>query len=50
MHKTPLTRRRFLKAGAAVAAAANIVPRDAVAGSGQAPPSDRLNIAVVGLG
>ena len=50
MHKTPVTRRKFLKAGAAAAATASIVPRRAVAGSGQTPPSDRLNIAVVGLG
>ena len=39
-----------MKAGAAAAATASIVPRHAVAGSGQTPPSDRLNIAVVGLG
>ncbi|MGO9111558.1 MAG: Gfo/Idh/MocA family protein [Thermoguttaceae bacterium] len=50
MHKTPVTRRKFLKAGAAAAATASIVPRRVVAGSGQTPPSDRLNIAVVGLG
>ena len=50
MHKMPVTRRSFLKAGAAAAATASIVPRRAVAGSGQTPPSDRLNIAVVGLG
>src|SRR5262245_59216576 len=42
------TRREFLATGA-IAAAWVIVPRH-VLGRGQTPPSDRLNIAVVGIG
>ena len=47
MSKTTLGRREFL--GAAVAAA-TLVPRCAVAGSGQTPPSEKLNIAGIGQG
>ena len=43
-------RRRFLKAtGAAAAAAFTIVPRH-VLGQGQTPPSEKLNIAGIGVG
>ena len=44
-----LTRRRFLGMGA-VATAISIVPRHVVARSGQTPPSEKLNIAGVGVG
>ena len=44
-----LTRRRFLGMGAA-ATALTIVPRHVVAGSGQTPPSEKLNIAGIGIG
>ncbi|MEI8376638.1 MAG: Gfo/Idh/MocA family oxidoreductase [Planctomycetota bacterium] len=44
-----LTRRRFIGMGAS-ATAFSIVPRHAVAGSGQTPPSEKLSIAGVGIG
>jgi predicted dehydrogenase len=44
-----VTRRRFLDS-AAVAAAAAILPRPAIAGSGQTPPSERCRLAFVGVG
>ncbi len=48
-HHPDLTRRTFVKA-AASAAAFTIVPRHVLAGSGQTPPSEKLNIAAVGVG
>jgi predicted dehydrogenase len=42
------TRREFVATGAIAAAAFMIVPRH-VLGRGQTPPSDRLNIAIVGI-
>ena len=50
MSKTAWGRREFLGAAGAVVAAATIVPRCAVAGSGQTPPSEKLNIAGIGQG
>ena len=47
--KKSLTRRSFLAATSA-AAAISIVPRHVVAGSGLIPPSEKLNIACIGLG
>lgn len=44
-----LSRRDFLSASSAIAAAM-IVPRHAVAGSGKASPSEKLNIAGIGVG
>ncbi len=44
-----LTRRQFLGMSAA-ATALTIVPRHVLAGSGQTPPSEKLNIAGVGIG
>jgi predicted dehydrogenase len=41
-----LTRRRF----AAAATAFTIVPRHVLGGPGQTPPSDRINLATIGLG
>ena len=43
------SRRSFLRAGAGLAAA-TIVPRCAVAGSGQTPPGEKLNLAFIGAG
>jgi predicted dehydrogenase len=45
-----IARRRFLQNAVAGAAALTIVPRHVLGGSGQTPPSERLNIAGVGMG
>jgi predicted dehydrogenase len=45
----PINRREFM-AGAAAAAAFTIVPRHVLGGPGQTPPSQKLNIAAVGVG
>jgi predicted dehydrogenase len=45
-----LTRRAFLRTAGASAAAFTIVPRHVVAASGDTPPSERLNIAGIGVG
>ena len=50
MSKTTWGRREVLGAAGAAVAAATIVPRCAVAGSGQTPPSEKLNIAGIGQG
>lgn len=44
-----LTRREFIKSGSTLAAGLSIVPRN-VLGRGFVPPSDQLNIAIVGVG
>jgi predicted dehydrogenase len=46
--RTPPTRREFIATGAIAAAAITIVPRH-VLGRGQTPPSDLVNIAIVGV-
>ena len=46
----PVPRREFIKTAAVTAAGLTIVPRHVLAGSGQPAPSDRLNIAGVGVG
>jgi predicted dehydrogenase len=43
--QSPLTRRQF-----AAATAFTIVPRSVLGGQGQTPPSDRINVASIGLG
>lgn len=48
--QTRITRRRFLASAPVAAATAMIVPRHVVAGAKAAPPSEKLNIATVGLG
>jgi len=45
----PITRRRLLAAGA-IAAATAMVPRHVLGGPGHTPPSEKLNIAGVGVG
>ena len=45
-----LTRRDFLRTAGASAAAFTIVPRHVLAASGTTPPSERLNIAGIGVG
>jgi predicted dehydrogenase len=44
------SRRTFLKEGAVAAASLTIVPRHVLGGPGQVPPSDKVNIALVGAG
>lgn len=44
-----LSRRRFV-AGATALVTAGIVPRHVLGGPGQTPPSERLNVAVIGTG
>ncbi len=46
----PLTRRQFLFTAGATAATFTIVPRHVIAGGVEAPPSERLNIAGIGVG
>lgn len=48
--KSTMTRRRFIGATAATAAAFTIVPRHVLGGPGYTPASDKLNIAGVGFG
>ena len=45
-----ISRREFLKGAGATAAGVTIVPRHVLGGQGVTPPSDRLNIAGVGIG
>ena len=45
-----LSRRSCLKTAGVVAAGVTIVPRCVIAGSGQTPPSEKLNIAGIGVG
>ncbi len=47
--KAQITRRNFIK-GATAAAAFTIVPRHVLGGAGYQAPSDKLNIATVGIG
>jgi predicted dehydrogenase len=44
-----LSLRRFLRATSA-AFATSVVPRGVVGGAGQSPPSERLNVAIIGTG
>jgi predicted dehydrogenase len=44
------TRRRFLKQGAAAAAAFHFLPRHVLGGPRHVPPSEKINIALVGAG
>ncbi len=49
MKNVRMNRRQFLGSAAAMAAF-TIVPRRVLAGSGQTPPSEKLNIACIGIG
>jgi len=44
-----LNRRRFLKSSAALTAV-SVLPRYVLGGAGQTPPSERLNVAIIGTG
>jgi hypothetical protein len=48
--KRNITRRGFIKSSSAVAAGFMIVPSNAIAGLGHKAPSDKLNIAGIGIG
>jgi hypothetical protein len=45
-----VSRRRFLGTAAAAAAGFTVVPSNVIAGLGHTPPSDKLNIAGIGVG
>jgi predicted dehydrogenase len=47
---SPLPRRRFLQTAAATVATFNIVPRHVLGGPGFVPPSEKVNIALIGAG
>jgi len=47
---TPLSRREFLAKGATAAAVFSIVPRQVLGGTGYVPPSDKVNLAFIGVG
>jgi predicted dehydrogenase len=46
----PLSRREFLAQSATAAVGFSIVPRHVLGGSGYVPPSDKVNIAFIGVG
>ena len=48
--KQNMSRRQFLGASALAAAGLTVVPRHVLGGSGQMAPSDKLNIACIGVG
>ena len=48
--KTRSTRRDFLASTAAAGAGAMLVPRHVLGGPGQTPPSEKMNIAGIGVG
>jgi predicted dehydrogenase len=48
--KNAVSRRRFLKQSAAAAIGLSIVPRRVLGGPGYIPPSDKVNIAFIGVG
>src|SRR5262249_31703550 len=48
--RSAITRRHFLGAAGTALATVTIVPRHAVARSGETPPSEKLNIAGIGVG
>jgi len=50
MNRTPILTRRSFLATAASAATCTIVPRHVLGGPEQTPPSEKLNIAVIGAG
>ena len=48
--KSGVSRREFLGKTAAAAAGFSIVPRHVLGGAGFVPPSDKVNIAFIGVG
>ncbi len=49
-HHASLTRRQFVRTAGTAVAGFMVVPRHVVAASGQTPPSERLNLAAIGVG
>jgi len=47
---TSITRRSFLRTGTAISAAAMVLPRHVLGGTGYVPPSEKINIGYVGCG
>ncbi len=47
---TKINRREFLSVAASAASTFMIVPRHVLGGKGHKPPSDKLNIAGIGVG
>ena len=45
-----MSRRKFIGSMAATTAAFTFVPRHVLGGNGFTPPSDKLNIAIIGAG
>jgi predicted dehydrogenase len=45
-----LSRRRFISGAASTVAAATILPRYVLGGPGYVPPSDKVNVAMIGVG
>src|SRR5437868_10564329 len=50
MNRARSSRRDFLKAGVAAASVFTIVPRHVLGGRGFVPPSDKVNVALIGAG
>ena len=50
MYRSPVSRREFIAQSATAAVAFSIVPRHVLGGSGYVPPSDKVNIAFIGVG
>ncbi len=48
--KQTFTRRDFVRTTGAAVAAITLIPRHALAGSGRTPPSEKLNLAGIGVG
>ena len=48
--RSPLSRRRFLQQSTVAAAGLTIVPRRVLGGAGYVPPSDKVNMAFIGVG
>ena len=47
---SPVSRRKFLAQGTGAALAFSVVPRHVLGGPGYVPPSDKVNIAFIGVG
>jgi len=50
MNKKNISRRKFIAATATTVAGTTILPSTVIAGLGHKPPSDKLNIAGIGVG